>query len=61
MSYMENETKLGEIVINGLTLEVKWRDTRLELEPKWVQVLLVLAAEPNTVLTREQIIEQVWG
>lgn len=57
---MDNEIKVGEIAINRLTLEVKWRDVRLELEPKWVQVLIALATEPNSTLTRDQIIKQVW-
>lgn len=61
MKYAENEIKLGELTINPLTLEVKLGEVSIELEPKWVKVLMALAAEPDQVLTRKQIIEQVWS
>lgn len=53
--------KLGDLTINRLTLVVEWREQQLELEPKWVQVLITLAEAPNNVLTREQIINNVWA
>jgi Tol biopolymer transport system component/DNA-binding winged helix-turn-helix (wHTH) protein len=58
---MDDEIKLGELTINRLTLEVEWGEKQLELEPKWVQVLITLAEAPNKVLTREQIINNVWA
>lgn len=61
MSSTENEIKLGELVVDTLTLEVRLDDELIELEPKWVKVLIALASEPNKVLTRKQIIEQVWS
>ncbi len=61
MKYAENEIKLGELTIDPLTLEVKLGEVSIELEPKWVKVLIALAVESNQVLTRKQIIEQVWS
>lgn len=61
MSSTENEIILGELVIDTLTLEVRLVKDLIELEPKWVKVLIALASEPNKVLTRKQIIEQVWS
>lgn len=60
MNYMDNEIKLGELIIDTLTLQVKRGNDLIDLEPKWVRVLITLTASPNKVLTREQIIEQVW-
>lgn len=57
---MDNEIKLGELIIDTLTLQVKRGNDVIDLEPKWVRVLIALAAIPNKVITREQIIEQVW-
>ncbi|MCE7994325.1 MAG: hypothetical protein HEP71_20230 [Roseivirga sp.] len=60
MNYMDNEIKLGELIIDTLTLQVKRGNNVLDLEPKWVKVFITLATVPNKVLTRQQIIEQVW-
>lgn len=41
--------------------EVVYNDKTLEMPPKELEILYFLASNPNTVFTREQLLEQVWG
>lgn len=50
-----------EISINPDTREVIAHGQTLELTPKEFDLLLYLASHPRKVLTRELILEQVWG
>ena len=50
----------------GLTIslsqyEVYYEDKKVEMPPKELEVLQFLAARPNRVFTRDQLLEQVWG
>ena len=60
------EDKAGDIAFPGLTVSLKEYDVRydgkkLEMPPKELEVLYFLAAHPNQVFTREQLLNQVWG
>ena len=50
----------------GLTVsiekyEVYYQGKLIEMPPKELEVLYFLASHPNSVFTREQLLEQVWG
>jgi len=60
------EDKAGDLAFPGLTVSLKEYDVRydgkkLEMPPKELEVLYFLAAHPNQVFTREQLLNQVWG
>lgn len=50
----------------GLTIsltryEVLYQGKQVDMPPKEIELLYFLAAHPNTVFTREQLLEKVWG
>ena len=50
----------------GLTIslsryEVLYQGKQAEMPPKEIELLYFLASHPNTVFTREQLLEKVWG
>ena len=50
----------------GLTIrlsryEVLYQGTQAEMPPKEIELFYFLASHPNTVFTREQLLEKVWG
>ncbi|MCX7772671.1 MAG: response regulator transcription factor [Clostridia bacterium] len=49
------------LVINKSNYTVKLNGNDLELPPKELELLYFLAANPNKVFTREQLLENVWG
>lgn len=51
----------GDLVINLVTREVKRGDTPVELTAREFNLLEYLVRSPGRVLTRTQILEQVWG
>jgi len=51
----------GDLVINLVTREVKRGDTAVELTAREFSLLEYLVRSPGRVLTRTQILEQVWG
>ncbi len=60
-SDISQEVIYPNLVVNldNYTARVNGRD--VELTPKELELLYFLAARPNKVFTREQILEQVWG
>lgn len=60
---MQTETtiSLGETTIDTKSYEVKVAGKLYLLPLKEFEILSMLAAKPNQVFTREQIIENVWG
>jgi two-component system OmpR family response regulator len=52
---------LGELTVNPQTREVTREQTPIDLTPKEFELLLYLLENRNMVLTREQIINHVWG
>ena len=60
------EEKQDGLSFPGLTVsltqyEVHYEGRKIEMPPKELEVLYFLAAHPNQVFTREQLLEQVWG
>ena len=53
--------RLGELVINLDKFEVKVRDKLIELTLREFEVLRYLANQPGQVVTREALLEKVWG
>lgn len=50
-----------EITLNEQTRNVKRKNRNVELTPREFDLLLHLMKHPNQVLSREQLIESVWG
>jgi two-component system, OmpR family, response regulator len=56
-----NVRTIGRITIDDDAHEVRLGDLSIELSPTEYRLLSVLAANPGRVLTREQLLDQVWG
>jgi two-component system OmpR family response regulator len=52
---------ISELTVNPITREVVRENDPIELTPKEFDLLVYLLEHKNQVLTREQIINQVWG
>jgi DNA-binding response OmpR family regulator len=52
---------INELTVNPITREVVRENDSIELTPKEFDLLIYLLEHKNQVLTREQIINQVWG
>ncbi|OJF12806.1 response regulator transcription factor [Couchioplanes caeruleus] len=52
--------RLGALVIDRRTREVRLRDTVIGLAPKEYDLLVLLAADPGAVVARRDILEAVW-
>lgn len=53
--------QVGNLTVNTATREVKREDKQIELTPREFDLLVYFMENANQVLTREQIIERVWG
>jgi len=53
--------EVGNLSINEQTREVKCGGRPIELTPREFDLLLHLMKHPNIVLTREQLLDAVWG
>jgi len=51
----------GELAVNTLSREVTVGGIRLDLSAKEYQLLTTLAAEPERVFTKKELLETVWG
>lgn len=52
---------IGDLTVDIKSREVKRADKHIELTPREFDLLVCLLKNKNIVLTREQLIEQVWG
>ena len=50
-----------DLIINLSNYSVTFRDKDIEMPPKELELLHFLAAHPNQVFTREQLLNQIWG
>lgn len=50
-----------DLTINLTNYSVVYKDRTLEMPPKELELLYFLAASPNHVFTREQLLDQIWG
>ena len=57
----ERELAFPNLVINMSTYLVTFNGKDIEMPPKEIELLYFLAAHANTVFTRDQLLEQVWG
>ncbi|CAG7603729.1 Heme response regulator HssR [Paenibacillus solanacearum] len=53
--------RLGEVELNRSSFEVCRGGERMSLPLKEFELLFKLAAHPNQIFTRNQLIEQIWG
>ena len=53
--------RAGELTVDAACHEAAWRDIELELTALEFDLLYTLARHANRVLSREQLMEQVWG
>ncbi|MEY8320958.1 response regulator transcription factor [Lachnospiraceae bacterium 46-61] len=65
-SNQQNDSKKKLLQVNHLCIDIEKRmvtvnDTEVELTKKEFELLLYLVQNKNIVLTREQILNQVWG
>ena len=56
----ERELAFPNLVINMSTYLVTYNGKDIEMPPKEIELLYFLAAHPNKVFTRDQLLEQVW-
>jgi len=54
-------SRLGLLSVNHRTREVRVGDRQVELAPKEFELLRVLIADPARVLTRPELLSDVWG
>ena len=60
----EQEIKCVEypdLVINQTNYSVLYNNQVVEMPPKELELLYFLAASPNQVFTREQLLDHIWG
>lgn len=55
------QVEAGDLVIDRTRREVRLRGARLAMKPKEFDLLLFFAEHPGRVLSREQILDEVWG
>jgi DNA-binding response OmpR family regulator len=55
------ELAVGDFTLNALAREVRQRGEVLSLRPREYELLAFLLEHPNQVLSRELILERVWG
>lgn len=53
--------KHKDLVINISDYTVTYKNKKVEMPPKEIELLYFLASRPQKVYTREQLLEQVWG
>ncbi|WP_284141740.1 MULTISPECIES: response regulator transcription factor [unclassified Virgibacillus] len=58
---VENKLEVDDLRVDLNRREVKRSDQTLELTPREFDLLVCLLQNKNIVMTREQLIEQVWG
>ena len=50
-----------DLEINMINYSVNYMGERVDMPPKELELLYFLAASPNHVFTREQLLDQIWG
>lgn len=57
----KKEVTLDCLTINLENYELRLRGKKIEMPPKELELLFYLACNPNRVLTRDQLLNAVWG
>lgn len=50
-----------DLIINQTNYSVIYRNERVDMPPKELELLYFLASSPNQVFTREQLLDHIWG
>lgn len=50
-----------DLIINQTNYSVVYMGSSIDMPPKELELLYFLAASPNHVFTREQLLDQIWG
>ncbi|WP_026651495.1 response regulator transcription factor [Butyrivibrio proteoclasticus] len=64
METQESDDKIvryPDLEINMTNYSVNYMGERVDMPPKELELLYFLAASPNHVFTREQLLDQIWG
>ena len=56
-----DEVSYPGLTVNKTNYSVLYKGSRIEMPPKELELLYFLAASPNHVFTREQLLNQIWG
>ena len=51
----------ADLTVNQTNYSVVYKGRTVEMPPKELELLYFLAASPNHVFTREQLLDQIWG
>lgn len=57
----DKKVEYADLVINLTNYSVFYMGKKVEMPPKELELLYFLAASPNHVFTREQLLDQIWG
>ncbi len=57
----EKAVEYTDLSINLTTYSVRYKGEIIDMPPKELELLYFLAASPNHVFTREQLLDQIWG
>ena len=57
----DKKVEYPDLTVNITTYSVIYMGKKVEMPPKELELLYFLAATPNHVFTREQLLDQIWG
>ena len=57
----DKKVEYADLVVNLTNYSVFYMGKKVEMPPKELELLYFLAASPNHVFTREQLLDQIWG
>ncbi len=57
----QNIIKIKDVVFDGDKYEIRYNEESIHLPLKQFELAFELAKNPNQILTREQLIEKIWG
>jgi len=58
---VENSVEYPDLKVNLTDYSVIYKGSSIDMPPKELELLHFLAASPNHVFTREQLLDQIWG
>ena len=57
----EKRMEYPDLIINLTNYSVTYKGKQVDMPPKELELLYFLAASPNQVFTREQLLDHIWG
>lgn len=57
----EKKVEYADLIINQTNYSVIYMGKNIDMPPKELELLYFLAASPNQVFTREQLLDHIWG